>query len=135
MRLSDYREDPEKQQNGTPIYIGDATFYCRRFGTPESQRVLKELREKLFGPLHKWTDQDEYILRAHWLTEYGVVNWENVFSVEGEDLKYSKASARAVFLNPEYYLSLNSELFRDVNNFEYYLYDAAEEDVQTLKKN
>lgn len=135
MFLRDYAEDPDKQQNGTPIYVGDATFFCRRYGTPESKRALKELRDRLFGPLHKWAEQDDDVLIAHWLTEYGVVGWENVFTEEGKELKYSKKDARSVFLNSEYFLSLNTILLRDISNFENFLYDAAEEDIEALKKN
>lgn len=135
MLLSSFKEDTDKQKNGTPIYIGDATFFGRRFGTPESKKVLKELRDKLFGPLHKWTDQDDDILLGHWLTEYGIVNWENVLTEENEPLKYNRKTARTIFLDREYFLSLNSILLRDLNNFENFLYDAAEEDIETLKKN
>jgi hypothetical protein len=117
MLLSSFAEDPEKQQNGTPIYVGDATFFCRRYGTPESKRALKEL------------------LMGHWLTEYGVVGWENVFTEEARQLKYSKKDARNIFTNPEYFLSLNTILMRDISNFENFLYDAAEEDIEALKKN
>jgi len=134
MLLSQFKEDSEKQQNGTPIYIGDATFFGRRFGTPESKKVLKELRDKLFGPLHKWTDQDDDILLGHWLTEYGIVGWEGVKTEDGE-LPYNKKVARSIFLDSEYFLSLNSALIRDLNNFENFLYDAAEEDIEALKKN
>lgn len=135
MLLSSFAEDPEKQQNGTPIYVGDATFFCRRYGTPESKRALKELRDRLFGPLHKWTEQDDDLLMGHWLTEYGVVGWENVFTEEAKQLKYSKKDARNIFTNPEYFLSLNTILLRDISNFENFLYDAAEEDIEALKKN
>ena len=135
MILSHYREDSDKQKNGTPIYVGDATFYGRRFGTPESKKALNELRNALFGPLHKWTDSDDDLLLAHWLVEYGIVGWEEVKTEENVDLPYSKENARKVFSNPEYFLSLNTQLLRDLNNFENFLFDAAEEDVEALKKN
>lgn len=135
MLLSLYAEDPEKQQNGTPIPVGDAVFYGRRIGTPEAMRELKELRNLLFGPLHKWTEQDENKLWAQWLAEHGIVNWENVLDTDGKILEYSKPNARAVFLNPEYFLSLNRILIADLSNFENFLYDAADEEIEALKKN
>lgn len=135
MLLSSYREDSDKQRNGTPIYIGDATFYCRRFGTPESKRELKDLRNKLFGALHKWTESDDDLLIGHWLAEFGVVGWENVQEEGAGELKYNKKVARRIFTDPEYFLSLNSILLRDLSNFENFLYDAAEEDIEALKKN
>lgn len=134
--LNRYREDEDKQQNGSPWYSGDTTILCRRSGTPEAKRVMKELRDQLFGPLHKWTAQDDSVLLAHFLVEYGVCGWENVRETEkGEPIPYSKNNARMIFLNPEYYLSMNVELFAFMSNFENYLFDAAEEDIEALKKN
>lgn len=136
MPLNLFREDPDKQQNGSPWYSGDTTIFCRRNGTPESKRVMKELRDKLFGPLHKWTDQDDSVLLANFLVEYGVCGWDNVREDEkSAPIPYSKKAARMIFLNPEYYLSLNLELFAFMSNFENYLFDAADEDIEALKKN
>lgn len=135
MLLSLYAEDSDKQLNGTPIYIESATFYGRRFGTPESKKVFKELRDKLFGPLHRWTEQDDDKLCAHWLVEYGIVNWEGVNEAEGVPLQYNKENARGVFLNPEYFLSLNARLIGELSRFENFLYDAADEEIEALKKN
>lgn len=139
MILQYYREDPEKQKDGTPIYIEDATFYVRRWGTPESIKKRKELSQALFGPLHKYTQTDDSLLLAHWLVEYGVSNWENVFeddkdSDSGKELQYSESNARKVFLNEEYFLSLNELLFKESVKFENYLYDAAEESIEEIKK-
>ena len=133
MDLALFREDTEKQKGGAPVYIGDATFYLRRWGTPESQRVLKDLRRSLFGPHHKSQESDESLLLAHWLADYGCVSWEGVES-DGGDLKYSAKAARGVFLNEEYFLSLNVELFLNAQKFENYLYDEATEEVEELKK-
>jgi hypothetical protein len=134
MLLSSLKEDTDKQEGGAPIYVGDATFFVRRIGTPSAKKTMKQIREKLFGPLHKWTEGDEDFLLAHWLVEHGVTNWEGVNSDDGE-LKYSKKAARLVFLDPEYYLSLNAILIRDANNFEHYLYDSVSDDIEELKKN
>jgi hypothetical protein len=134
--LDQYREDPEKQKNGTPIYFGDTVFYIRRWGTPESIKVQKQISENLFGPLHKWTPEDESLLIAHWLVEYGIANWDGVSDkANGDIIPYSKQSARGIFLNPELFLSLNIELFNDTKTFSNFLYDAADEDVEVLKKN
>lgn len=164
MKLSAYREDSNKQSAGVPIYAGDAVFYMRRWGTPESQTFLKELRKKLFGPLHKDQVGDENKLIAEWLVEYGCVGWDGVLSETAsedeeyqwyeffhkfrhyfgkkelekpavKELKYSKENARSVFLNPEYFLSLNSLLMQGAMNFENYLYDDASEDLDAIKKN
>ena len=164
MKLSAYREDSSKQSVGVPIFAGDAVFYMRRWGTPESQTFLKELRKSLFGPLHKDQQGDENKLIAEWLVGYGCVGWDGVLSEdisEDDEFKwyeffhtfrsyfgkktlekpkvkevvYSKEAARSVFLNPEYYLSLNTMLLQGAMNFENYLYDDANEDLDAIKKN
>jgi hypothetical protein len=164
MKLSAYREDSKKQSAGIPIFAGDAVFYMRRWGTPESQQILKDLRKSLFGPLHKDQVGDENKLIAEWLIEYGCVGWDGVLSedsTEDEEYKwyeffhnfksffgkkqlekpsvkevvYSKQAARSVFSNPEYYLSLNTLLLQGAMNFENYLYDDASGDLDAIKKN
>lgn len=133
MILADYRESLEKHQSGTPIYVGDAVFYVRRWGTPEAQKLLKEIRLEIFGPIHKHQPGDDDLLMAHWLAEYGVTKWEGVCSEEGE-IKYSQQAARKVFLNPEYFASLNQLLYTEATKFENYLHDQAEEDAEAAKK-
>lgn len=165
MQLSAYRESKIKQLNGTPIFVGDAVFYVRRWGTPESQEILKELRKKLFGPIHKDSFGDDFILMAEWLIEYGCVNWEGVLEETADEstqynwheffnkfksyfskqnvpdypklkhLPYSKKAARNIFGNPEYFQSLNNIILTGAMNFENYLYDDASEDLEAIKKN
>lgn len=164
MKLSAFREDPKKQKGGAPIFIGDGVFYVRRWGTPESQDFLKQLRKNLFGPLHKDQTGDENLLVAEWLIEYGVTGWDGVLQESADDdqqykwyeffhqwrsvfgkrkiekpevseLPYSKAAARNIFGNPEYYISLNNLILSGAMNFENYLYDDAAEDLEAIKKN
>lgn len=133
MDLSLFRESLEKQRDGAPIYVGDSTFYVKRLGTPESQKIIREIRRRLFSPFHKAQDGDENLVFAEWLSEYGVTDWENVTDGDGE-IKYSKPVARNIFTNPEYYQSLNLVLINAATNFENYLHEQAEEDLEELKK-
>lgn len=133
MDLSEYREDLEKHKKGVPIYVGDALFYVRRWGTEESQKALRDIRLGLFGPLHKHQVGDDDRIMAEWLCEYGVTGWEGV-STSGGELIYSKQHARKVFLNPEYFQSLNSLLYSESAKFENYLHDQAAEDCDAIKK-
>ncbi len=133
MDLQCFRESLDKQKDGVPIYIGDSTFICRRYGTDESNKILKELTRLLYGPFHKTTQADADELFAHWLVEYGIVSWENV--TDGEVIvEFNQNNARKIFLNPEMYMSLNRILYGDVNNFENYLYDETKEDIEDIKK-
>lgn len=135
MRFGAYRESKEKQLNGAAIPIGIATFYCRRWGTKESDEAVKKIRLELFGPFTSNAEEQFSIVLAHWLVEYGVVNWENVYEEESEDLlKYSKRLARQTFLNEEYYLSLNQLIFQQACNYENYLHEIAKEDAEEIKK-
>lgn len=134
MDLANFREDLAKQKDGSPIYVGDCTFYVRRWGTPESQKYLRDLRRKLFSPFHKDQEGDESLLLSEWLCGYAVTSWENVFDGQNE-VKYTKENARNIFTNPEYMNSLNAVLIRDSMNFENYLHDIADEDLSELKKN
>lgn len=133
MDLCSFKECLSKQKDGAPIYVGDSVFYCRRWGTPESQKFLRELRKSLFGPFHKAQENDDALLFAEWLCGYGVTSWEDVTGGESK-IDYSEATARNIFLNPEYQLSLNTVLISGVMNFENYLHDEAESDFENLKK-
>lgn len=134
MDLSLYKEDQRKQNEGSPMHVGDSTFYVRRWGTKESQIFLRDLKKRLFGPFHKSQEDDDKILFSEWLCGYGVTGWENVTDGE-QEIVFSKPVARDIFTNPEYYMSLNAILIQDAMNFENYLYDEAQEDIDALKKN
>lgn len=134
MKFSNFLESTEKQNDGVPIYVEDATFYVRRYGTKKSNQLLKDLSKILFGPFHKKDESDPDLLFAHWLVEYGVVGWDGVFDESGNSISYDQSISRSTFLNPEMFLSLNKILFVEVNNFENYLYDSLEEDIEEIKK-
>ena len=134
MNLSDYRESLKLQETGAPVYVGDAIFYVKRIGTVEAQAFIKELKLSLWGPFASHAEQDANELLAHWLTEYGVTGWKDVQDESGNDLPYSQQAARKVFLNKEYWLSLNAILTNAASTFEHYLYEQAEEDAEAVKK-
>lgn len=134
MSLAEFREDPNRWAEGSPIHVNEMTFYVRRWGTPESQEKLRDIRKRLFGPFHKQQDADDDIVMGEWLTEYGVTGWEGVIEESGKELKFSKKNARGVFCNPEFFYSLNRLIYAAAANFENYLYQEAEEDTEELKK-
>lgn len=139
MRLSDYAEDLSKHGEGSPIYIksshGDITFYVTRFGGGECDKNIKNIKQSLFGPFHKLSDVDVNLVYAHWLVEFGVTKWENLIDDDTKkQVKYSKQKARDLFLNEEYFLSLNHKLIAAAMDFENYLYDQAEEVIDNVKK-
>ncbi len=133
MKLSDYQESKQLQQQGAPISVGDAVFYVRRLGTKESQESIKAIRQQLYGPFHKMSEVDNNRLYGHWLTEYGVTGWQGVEDQDGA-LEYSREAARNIFTNPEYFLSLNDVLISAALRFENYLHDEAQSDGDKLEK-
>ncbi len=80
---------------------------------------------------------DEEILRATGLAmcEYLVCGWEGVINDEtGEELKFSLENAKSVFMNPEFFGSLNTAIVLFASNYENYLKANLEEDIDTIKK-
>ena len=134
MKLSEYQESINLQKSGAPISVGDAVFYVRRLGTPECAAFAKKLRAELFGPFHKYKAEDDSLLTAHLLTEYLVTGWSGVKNEDDTELAYTEQAARSVFLNQEYWLSLNLTLLNAAGIFENYLYEQLGEDVEALKK-
>lgn len=135
MRFSAFKEDLQKQKKGAAIPIGLAVFYCKRWGTKESEEFLAKLRRELYGPFI--SNSDEYFpeLLAWWLAEYAITGWEGVFQEENEQLlKHSKDNARLIFLDRSYWLHLNMEIFKESQNYERYLEEIAKEDLEELKK-
>lgn len=133
MKLSEFKESKQLQREGAPIAVGDSVFYVRRLGTKESQQAFKDIRSLLYGPFHKMADSDNNRLYGHWLTEYGVTGWEGVEDQDGL-LEYSKESARNIFTNEDYFLSLNNLLINAALQFENYLQDEADQDASKLEK-
>ena len=125
MNLNEYREDLKKHEKGAPVYIGDAVYYVKRLGTPESNKFLKELKLSIWGPFARHDEQEGNELMGYWLAEYAVTGWDNVFNVDGTEQKYSKQAALSVFTNKEYWLSLNDLLIK---------HEQAEVDAEAAKK-
>ncbi len=133
MSLSYFRESLDKQKGGAPVYAGGITFYVKRWGTPESQAFLRELNRKLFGPFHKSQEGDQATIYAEWLC-WAVTGWDDMLGEDGEPVTYSPDSARDIFTNEEYFLSLNMVLINGAMNFEHYLHEEATADAEDLKK-
>ena len=131
MNISNYTEDKSKQEKGAPCYIEDGYFDVKRFNTPESNIEIEDIKKKEYGFAPKDMDHNKII--AIWLCEYGVTGWDGVLDGD-KPLKYSKATARKVFLNPAVFLSLNLVLLQHASDYNNYLHDAIEEDVQAIKK-
>ncbi len=132
MCLSLYAEDKEKQEGGSPCYLGDATFLVQRVGTAEYNKQIQKITRQEYGLAPK--DIDNGLILATWLCEHGVTNWEGVYNVDDTPLAYSKKHARMVFLNPAFHLSLNALLINHGADYANYLHDALEEDIEAAKK-
>lgn len=133
MRLLDYKEDLEKNESGSPFYLGDGCFYIKRFGTDDSSKQIDEIRLELYGFAPKKINENEVI--AHWICEYGVTGWSGILDEDENELSYSKRNARKIFLNPSYYNGLNSLILSHAVNYKNYLYDEVTKDIESIKKN
>lgn len=132
MNISNYEEDLMKCESGSPCHIDDGSFDVKRFNTPSSNIEIEDIKKREYGFAPKDINHNKVI--AIWLCEYGVTGWDGVFDDEKE-LPYSKQTARQIFLNPAYYLSLNLLLLQHASDYNNYLHDAIEEDVIAIKKN
>lgn len=133
MNLQDYREDLKKQVKGSPFYVmgGDSHIDVARAGTPEYFKQIEEIKLELYGFEQK--DVDNNLVVAHWLCEYGITGWDGLLDGDNS-IRYSKPNARKIFLNPEYFLSLNALLINHASDFNNYLTDATEKDIEQIKK-
>lgn len=133
MKISMYKEDKEKQEQGSPCYYGDAYFNVKRANTPEYQVQIEEIKNNLYGFAPKEVDNNKIV--AYWLAEYGVTGWDGVLDEEDKELIFSRENARGVFLNPAFHLSLNLLLLQHAGNYNNYLFDAVNADIEQIKKN
>ena len=131
MNISTYEEDINKQEKGSAFYIEDGHFDVKRFNTPQSNIEIEEIKKKEYGFAPKTIDHNKVI--AIWLCEYGVTGWDGIFDDEKE-LSYSLATARQIFLNPAYFLSLNLVLLQHASDYNNYLHDEVDQDVEAVKK-
>ena len=131
MQLSDFAECPDKQEQGSPLYLDDGFICVKRIHTVEYNKQRESIRNSIYG--FSPNNVDENLITGHWLAEHGVTGWEGVFDGDKE-LEFSRANARAVFLNPNYKLSLNALLINHAANYANYLFDEVSEDIKKIKK-
>lgn len=133
MLLSEFKEDTNKQESGSPCWIGEGCFYVKRLGTTQARKEIEELKMQLYGFAPKDVDHD--LVMAHWLAEHGVTNWEGIHDGSLDNpVKYSKQNARAIFLDKEYFQSLNAILLNHAALYSNYIYDETEKDIEAVKK-
>ena len=132
MKLSNYKESQGKKESGSPCYIEEAHFDVKRINTPEYHKQIEDITKREYGFAPK--DVDHNLVFATWLCEHGVTGWDGVIGDNNEELAYSKRTARKVFLNPDYFMSLNAVLFNHAGNYNNYLHDEVTEDIETIKK-
>ena len=134
MRLSAFNEDLEKQEKGSPFYMGDdGCFYVKRVGTNQYNKEIEKIKRELYGFAFK--EIDVGLVLGTWLAEYGVTGWVNILNENDDKLDYSITNARKVFLNPSFFNSLNSQLIAHGSDYANYLFDEVTEDIDQIKKN
>jgi len=136
MPLGVYRESLELQSSGAPFETEAGTFIVRRSGTEEYWKNRREIVARLYGVYLQPKPEQESVILANMLAEYTVAGWTGVYSDdgEGEEIEYSMSAAREIFLNKEYFLSLNRAIEDFSWQFSGYLHLMSEEDLEALKK-
>mgnify|MGYP003632783627 CR=1 FL=1 len=132
MKLSQYEEDTEKQEKGSPCYLYDASFDVKRSGTPIFNKEIQAIKSRLYDFAAR--DIDMNLIMGTWLAESGVTGWDGVLDEDDNELKYSRANAHKVFLNPAFYNSLNLLLLQHAADYNNYLHDELEKDLEAIKK-
>lgn len=134
MKLSAYSEDLEKQEKGSPYYLGeDGCFFVKRAGTTQYNKEIEEIKRELYGFAPK--DVNAGLIIGTWLAEKGITDWENILDENDKPLEFSRVNARKVFLNPSFFNSLNLALIQHANDYTNYLHDEIEEAIENIKKN
>ncbi len=131
MNLELFAEDPKKQEGGSPFYIDDGFISVKRIHTAEYNKQRESIKNREYGFSSR--EVDENLITAMWLAEFGVTGWGGVNDGDKE-LDFNRSNAGAVFLNPNYRLSLNALLINHAANYANYLFDEASEDIEQVKK-
>ena len=135
MNINEYREDLTKHEKGSPCYFSEheesSYIDVKRVGTPQYSKEIEEIKKSLYS--FNEQDMDSDLILAHWLVGYGVTGWGGIFDGDKE-LKYSKATSRKIFLNPEYFRTVNQLLIQHAQSYQNYLHDAANDDAEAIKK-
>lgn len=135
MNINDYKEDLSKGEKGSPCYFttdSDSSYIdVKRIDTEQYKKEMSELTKHLYAFNDPEMNHD--LIFAHWLVNHGVTGWSGIFDGDDE-LAYSKQTAAKVFLNPEIFMSLNRLLLQHGRDYQNYLHDAANDDVEAIKK-
>ena len=136
LKLSIFQEDPQRQENGTPIFIdkdnSDATISVKRAAGFEYQKEIAKIKRTLYGFDIESINPDEVM--ANWLAEFGVTGWSGLIGEDDKPLKFTKSNSRALFKSKEYWNSLNTKLIMKASDYNNYLTDKGREDLEELKK-
>lgn len=135
--LKCFEEDIDKVKNGAPIYPfpdnADLYFDVRRIGSHEQQKEMEDIRKAVYG-LNPPRVVDNNKLWAHWLGEYGVTGWGYLEDEKGNELKFTRATCRSIFLDESHRNFLVPTLVSGANDGFAYLTEEAIEAIEELKK-
>lgn len=135
MSLADFALDLEKESQGTWITVGGMEFKVARAGNDDfTKYVQKAFIEKMGEERPDQTDEEqaeEYkAITLNAFVETILMEWKGVKLVDdGDDLEYSKESAKEIFGDPTYKL-LRKRLEEASDNFSNYRAKQEDEDVK-----
>ena len=135
MNINEYKEDLDKQEKGSPCYFSDnegsGYIDVKRVGTAQYKKEIEQIKKSLYS--FNDQDMDTDLILANWLVEYGVTGWDGVLD-DKEELQYSKKTAKKILLNPAYFRTLNQLLINHGTDYQNYLHDAANDDVEAINQ-
>lgn len=121
--LNSFAIDVDKEETGIWEPVGDMEFLIARAGNQEWKKLYKKLEATTFGKAYRNKERDpekELDILIKCLAHTAVLDWKNV-SLDGEELKYSKAVAYDILSDKRFKLlteelldlALNQERFKE----------------------
>jgi hypothetical protein len=136
--IKGFTEDTELHLKGSEVKIGDSFFTLSRNGTAEGSKVMHNIRQSIVGPFYRddlITEDQHAECNAHYLVEYIVKDWRNLFDIDGVAVPFNRKNSSAVFVaNKGNWLSLNQFVIAHSSSYINYLRKQKVEDIESIKK-
>lgn len=112
-----YETNLEKENNGVPVALGEATVYVASSNATGNKRLAAKQAE--FSKIikgKKEEDNIEYLKELY--AECVLVNWKNVKDKNGKEIPYSKENAKMLFDKLPHFFDKILEIATNLSNFQ-----------------